>query len=67
MDTRLSQWMTATGWSDDRLAEKVGVGRPHITRIRRGDRYPSPELAIELERVTGIPRALLVFDRERAA
>lgn len=56
MDLSLDDWMTAQGVTDAQLAEQVGhvVSRSQINRIRRG-RRTSPDVAVELERITGIP------------
>jgi transcriptional regulator with XRE-family HTH domain len=47
--------MTKTGESDETLAEKAGVSRVQISRIRRDLSRPSPELADRLSKITGIP------------
>jgi transcriptional regulator with XRE-family HTH domain len=51
----LEEWMADKQWSDARLAQAVGVSRPFITRIRKGERQPSIKVAAELVRVTKLP------------
>lgn len=51
----LASWMDRADEGDDTLAEKVGVSRVQISRIRRNLSRPSPELAAKLEVVTGVP------------
>lgn len=51
----LNQWMTEKKWSDARLAAEIGVSRPFITRIRRGERQPSLSVALKLAEVTKLP------------
>lgn len=40
--------MTASGLTDQTLADKVGVSRVFITRIRNGTRQPSLDVAAKL-------------------
>jgi hypothetical protein len=47
--------------TDLEVSELAGVGRPMLTHIRLGNRRPSPELAIRLQRVTGRSAVHLVF------
>lgn len=56
----LDQWMTDQKWSDARLAAKVGVSRPFITRIRRGHRQPSLPVAVKLAAATELPIATFI-------
>lgn len=44
--------MAETGISDEALAAKVGVGRTAISRIRRGLRRPSFQVAEAISRAT---------------
>lgn len=53
----LDAYMRDRGVTDQALASKVGVSRPHIAKIRNGTRRPSIDLAAKLERETGIPAA----------
>lgn len=57
----LDQYMKLTGITETALAERVGVSQPHIGRIRKGERRPSPELAKRLEAVTNIPADKFIF------
>ena len=60
----LDQWMNAKGWTDAKLAERVGVSRPFISRIRNGKRRPSLAVALRLAGVTKLP--ISTFDTEGA-
>lgn len=53
--TALDQWMTLTETKDRTLAEKVGISRPYVTRIRSGERRPSLPVAIKLAEATKLP------------
>lgn len=51
--------------SDTWLAEQVGVSRPFITRIRKGERQPSLRIAAKLANRTLLP--ITTFLRDEAA
>jgi len=51
----LADFMRDTKTTDQALADKLGVSRPHITKIRSGKRQPSLPLAIEMARITKLP------------
>jgi len=52
---RVKEFRTARGWTQERLAEAVGVSRQSINSIER-DRYvPSLELALMFARVFECP------------
>lgn len=51
----LAEYMRAEKVSDEALAERLGVSRPHVTRLRLGKRRPSLALAVQLQGITGIP------------
>jgi transcriptional regulator with XRE-family HTH domain len=61
----LAQWMKAKKWSDEMLAAQVGVSRPFITRIRRGQRQPSAPVLAKLVEVTELP--ITAFLKDEAA
>lgn len=61
----LDEAMKAKGLTDQTLADKVGVSRVFITRIRNGKRRPSIGVAARLEAATGVKAA--EFAAERAA
>ena len=66
----LATWMRAAGEDDDSLAEKLGVSRVQVSRLRRKVCKPSPETAERLERLTHIPAWDFVKpapDKQRAA
>lgn len=51
----LAHWMADNRETDQTLAPKIGTSRVHVSRLRRKIHRPSPELAMKLEAVTGIP------------
>lgn len=55
--TDLQTWMERARESDASLAEKTGVSRVQISRVRRRICAPSLSLAARLEEITGIPAA----------
>lgn len=55
--SHLQEWMSRAHETDASLAEKVGVSRVQISRIRRNKCGPSLPLAAKLEVLTGIPAA----------
>lgn len=59
--TILAQWMSASGLTDEAVSRKVGVSRVQVLRLRQGINRPSPETAMKLEALTGIPAARFIF------
>lgn len=53
----LDQWMEATGTSNTDLAKELGVSQPFVSRLRKGDRYPSLKIALRLSKITRLPAA----------
>ena len=53
----LADYMREMKVSDETLAARLKVSRPYVTRLRQRKRRPSLELAIRLEKMTGIPAA----------
>jgi hypothetical protein len=51
-ESKLSRWLDAAGMTRYELAERLKIGRGHADRICRGERRPSLELAVEIERLT---------------
>jgi transcriptional regulator with XRE-family HTH domain len=49
----LAAHQTANGWSDERVAEQVGVSRQYWNFLRRGRRQPERETLIRIG--TGFP------------
>jgi plasmid maintenance system antidote protein VapI len=47
-----------------KLAEMLGISPKHFNDILKGRRRPSPELAVELERYTGIGRCAWLWPDE---
>jgi transcriptional regulator with XRE-family HTH domain len=55
------------GWSQQKLAQKVGTSGPIIGRYERGEMVPSVEVAKKLADTFGITLDYLVDDTGRAA
>jgi len=56
--TSLQDYFRSTGTSANELARRLDVAASTITRIVRGERKASPELAKRIEELTGIPRSV---------
>jgi len=61
----LSEMIRRAGFTDQALADQVGVSRPYVTRIRTGKRQPSLPVAVKLAEATKLP--VSVFIKEVAA
>lgn len=53
--TALDQWMLENAVRDRAMADKIGVSRPFISRIRAGTRRPSLKVALKLASETKLP------------
>ncbi len=51
-ETKLSRWLDVAGMSRDALAVKLGVGRSYVDKVCRGERRPSLDLAVAIEKLT---------------
>lgn len=49
----LATYLASKGLTEAQFADRVGIGRPTINRIKRGIMQPSVELAIRIEQATG--------------
>jgi hypothetical protein len=49
------------GMSAEAVSRSLGVSKAHLSKIRSGGRGASPELAIKLQRLTGVSAIKLVF------
>ncbi len=58
--------MDANEVSDEALAEKLGVSRVQVSRLRRRICKPSPATAQKLEIITAIPAASFIFGEAAA-
>jgi transcriptional regulator with XRE-family HTH domain len=59
----LSVWMKRNPeWTDQKLADEVGVSRPYLTRIKLGERQPSLPVAARLAKVTKLPLTAFIKD-----
>lgn len=61
-ECRVKQHRLAKGWTQEELAEKVGVRRETIMRLEKAHYNPSLKLAIDLSRALEAPiEALFIF------
>lgn len=62
--TSLANHLIVTGKKPSQLARELDVEPSTITRILKGERRPSPELAQKISNATGISVTELIFPRE---
>lgn len=53
--SKLQTWMAGANKDDEAVSLLVGLSRAQVSRIRRSKSRPSPDAAVKLELVTGIP------------
>ncbi len=58
----LSEYLKKTGTTHGALAKRLGVSRPYVTLIAKGDRQPSLTLALRIADETGVPAAALASE-----
>lgn len=58
----LTEWLKRENKTDAWLAVEVGVSRPFITRIRKGERQPSLTVANRLANRTLLPLTAFLKD-----
>lgn len=51
----IGEWMEDEGIKAAKLSRRLGVSRKHVSELLRGEATLSQELALALERVTGVP------------
>ena len=54
-ECRLKQYRLAQGWTQEQLAERVGVRRETIMRLEKAQYNPSLKLAIDIARAVEAP------------
>ena len=54
-ECRLKQYRLAKGWTQEQLAEHVGVRRETIMRLEKAQYNPSLKLAIDIARAVEAP------------
>ncbi len=59
--TRLCQYMTERGLTDEAVSRATGISRPTICRLRAGKRRPGLGTARKLSQFTGVPWEELFF------
>ena len=63
---RVKELRDARGWTQQQLADAVGVSRQSINSIERNRYVPSLELALAFARVFGVPTDdIFSLDRKR--
>ena len=63
---RVKELRDARGWTQQQLADAVGVSRQSINSIERTRYVPSLELALAFARVFGVPTDdIFTLDRKR--
>lgn len=50
---KLSEYLKATGETQQQLADRLGVHRSHLSKLMRGVAYPSRDLMAAIARETG--------------
>jgi plasmid maintenance system antidote protein VapI len=65
--TKLHKWMEQSCTTQDELAEALGVTQATVSRILAGLRPINLEVAIRLEKITGLPISYLARLNRRAA
>jgi len=63
----LASHLSATGKKPSHLAQELGVKPSTITRILKGERRPSPDLAKKISDVTGVSVTDLLYPCEPEA
>lgn len=64
----LSAWLDTNGVKQAQFANDIGMSESHLSLILSGQRMPSPQLAVKIERLTKIDvRALLGISTEEPA
>lgn len=53
--TQLSRWVKANASSRRKLAAQLGADHAQISRLLSGARLPGLDLAVRIERATGVP------------
>lgn len=51
----LRRWISTAGLNYAALADILKISVPHLSRLITGGRMPSLELAMRIEKLTGIP------------
>jgi transcriptional regulator with XRE-family HTH domain len=61
--TKLLSWRIGRGWTQDEVADLVGLSKAYISRLERGERCATPSTKVEIARRLGAPVSEL-FDVE---
>lgn len=57
----IREYLRRSGLSQTEFARRIGVSKPTANLYVHGKRRPSPEIALRIERLTGIPFKRLVL------
>jgi len=52
VETKLSHWLDSSNMTRYELAKRLGVARGHVDKICNGERRPSLELAVAIDKFT---------------
>ena len=63
--TSLIQARRAKGWTQQEVADRVGIKKPMVCLIEKGHKNPSLDLANRLEDLFGIPQRILLAQDEQ--
>jgi HTH-type transcriptional regulator / antitoxin HigA len=64
----LREYLERAGTTEKEIAAQLGISTSHLSMIKKGTRRPSPEVALRIETLTGIPfRSLLLAKNKSAA
>lgn len=60
---KLTDWLKSSGMTQCEFANLLGVHESHVSRFMRGERRPSPDLALRIEVVTSgaVSRMALLY------
>lgn len=61
----IAEWMEDEGINQAELSRRLGTSRKHVSELLSGKASLSHEVALDLERVTGVPARLWQPIRER--
>lgn len=59
--TPLARWMKVYQETDMTVSEKLALSRVQVSRLRRNLCKASPETALKLEKLTGLPASTFIF------
>jgi transcriptional regulator with XRE-family HTH domain len=61
----IASFLERTGMTEEELAAMAGISQSHLNMIKNGHRTPTPEVAVRLAGITGVPLINLLLNREK--